>query len=113
MFDYNRLTKWEVPNCASVNGVSPIDKDIANAINRLAELEDLIEQELLIKLPCKVGDMVWEVNPFDKITLPIIAPNLYAIIRWTEDKAFGKYLFLTKAEAEARVEEIKRRRNND
>jgi hypothetical protein len=30
---YERLTKWEVEGCASVNGCSPIDKDMANAIN--------------------------------------------------------------------------------
>lgn len=41
---YERLTKWEVEGCASVNGCSPIDKDMANAINRLCELEDKMEQ---------------------------------------------------------------------
>ena len=62
MTEYKRITKWEVPNCASVNGVSPIDTDIANAINRLAELEDLIEQGLLVKLPCKIGDTIYTVE---------------------------------------------------
>ena len=50
MGDYKRLTKWEIPNCASVNGCSPIDKDIANAINRLAELEDKMENDTLVDI---------------------------------------------------------------
>lgn len=29
-------------------------------MNALAEYEDLEEQGLLVRLPCKVGDMVWD-----------------------------------------------------
>lgn len=49
MSNYKRLTKWEHLNCASVKGSSPIDKDMANAINRLAELEDKIERGELVE----------------------------------------------------------------
>ena len=38
-----------------------------NMINRLAELEDLEEQGLLVRLPCKVGDIVY----VDSAILPI------------------------------------------
>ena len=63
MSDYKmRITKWEIGGIASVNGNSPIDKDMANAINRLAELEDKIENGTLVELTCKVGDTVYGVG---------------------------------------------------
>lgn len=36
-----------------------------NVLERLAEYEDLEEQGKLLKLPCAVGDMVWD-NDFGK-----------------------------------------------
>lgn len=52
--EYKRLTKWETENSASVNGGTPINKDIAEAINRLAVFEDLIESDKKIsKIMCK------------------------------------------------------------
>ena len=36
------------------------DYGIRDIINRLAEYEDLEEQGLLLKLPCKVGDIIWD-----------------------------------------------------
>ena len=59
---YERLTKWEVDGCASVNGCSPIDKDMANAINRLCEIEDKICEGKFVELPCAVGTSVWFVT---------------------------------------------------
>lgn len=38
MKDYKRLTKWEYKGCASVNGTSPIDRDLAEA--KLRELKE-------------------------------------------------------------------------
>ena len=32
---------------------------IIDALNRLAEYEDMEEQGLLLRLPCKVGDTLW------------------------------------------------------
>lgn len=34
--------------------------DYISAARKLAEYEDLEEQGLLVRLPCKVGDMVWD-----------------------------------------------------
>lgn len=59
-----RFTKWEVDGCASVNGCSPIDADMANAINRLCDLEDKIEQGKILELPCKVGQTVYRITNF-------------------------------------------------
>lgn len=36
-----------------------------SAINKCADYEDLEEQGLLLKLPCKVGDYIWD-NDFGK-----------------------------------------------
>ena len=89
-------------------------------INRLAELEDKIENGTLVELPCKVGDEIWEI---------IQSPNGNFISReiigdfWiTEDgivartglyttdsieiEEFGKTVFLTKAEAEQKLKEL-------
>lgn len=38
------------------------DEDNFKAIKKLADYEDLEEQGLLVRLPCKVGDTVYRVN---------------------------------------------------
>ena len=43
----------------------PDDKEIDNVYAKLKEYEDLEEQGLLIRLPCKVGDTVWEVDTIE------------------------------------------------
>ena len=35
-----------------------------DALNRLAEYEDMEEQGLLVRLPCKVGDTVYDISEF-------------------------------------------------
>lgn len=92
---------------------------IKNAMQKLAEYEDLEEQRLLLKLPCKVGDTVWftytngknrygiEAHTIEKI---VIADKFHQL-RFTSGMVFtvwdklwsyyiGKNLFLTKEEAE-------------
>ncbi len=62
MMKYERFTS-RVGNGISVKETSFNDnKSIFNAIDRLAELEDKIEQGTLIELPCKVGDTVYLVH---------------------------------------------------
>ena len=60
---YERLTEWisGVPAIKTYTGsyMTPFDSDVYDAIKRLAELEDKIEQGTLIELPCKVGDTVY------------------------------------------------------
>lgn len=88
---------------------------------RLAELEEKIENGALVELPCKVGDVVYEVfknhkPPFiqqtriekiiitDKgLRLKLERNSVYE----TSIASLGKTLFLTKAEAEKRLEEIR------
>ena len=73
---------------------------------QVKEYQDKIEQGTLIELPCKVGDTVWEVSPFSKFPTAITAPNIHTILRWKEDEVFGCELFLTREEAEKRLEEL-------
>ena len=49
-FQHCRTEDWE--NCKTIDDV----------IDKLAEYEDLEEQGRLIKLPCKVGDVVYRIN---------------------------------------------------
>lgn len=109
-------------------------------IHRLAELEDKIENGTLIELPCKVGDTVWQIfknclscpfcllkeyeyeccrKPmgvlhgmvFDKNCNYMIIPRTFSnSINVKQLKNFGKTIFLTKAEAEAKLEELRNER---
>lgn len=74
------------------------------ANQKLKEYEDLEEQGLLLKLPCKVGTMVYEVYDFG------LAWEDWQIdqhpISLEDIPKFGKTVFLTNAEAEKALEEM-------
>lgn len=95
---------------------------------KLGEYEDLEEQSRLVKLPCKVGDIIYRVNAGakepvikmrvlqvnykqlhkDRIIIRIDAMNdndMGESCYLLED--FGKNVFLTKAEAEAKLKELR------
>ena len=93
-----------------------------NVLQKLADYEDLEEQGRLVKLPCKVGDTVYvptrnfiselrifqisisKNNTFFHWMLNAgIYPNLDG---FSVDK-IGKTVFLTKAEAEAKLKELR------
>ena len=105
-----------------------------DAIRKLAEYEDLEEQQKLLKLPCAVGDTVWywdkdrdplEEAPFEgciygyeidssNSVLIIIKPKITFIPAWNsvirdnlfiED--FGKSIFHTRQEAEDELKSVK------
>lgn len=91
-------------------------------INRLAELEDLEEQGLLVRLPCKVGDTVYVptrvlVSEF-KITAIfcdihgtyfywLFYCGIYERTSGFSERDIGKTVFLTREEAEKKLEEMK------
>ena len=92
---------------------------------KLKEYEHLEEQGRLIKLPCKVGDTIYKPNPVTlkeiveiKIESVFITENIFNISGRTTKmkysfccapKDFGKTVFLTKSEAEAKLEELRGR----
>lgn len=106
-------------------------------VTRLAELEDLEEQGLLLRLPCKLGDTVYVItspfNVFDDIEYDenmkdevyeayVSSVSFYEsgeqfriyakvtnhfIGAYFRECDFGKTVFLTKSEAEAKLAEMR------
>lgn len=57
---YNEKREFECDEyCDSCSQGAGNCKTVENMIKKLATYEDLEEQSLLVRLPCKVGDMVW------------------------------------------------------
>ena len=116
MKDYKRLTKWEDDRSASVNGSSPIDKDFAKAINRLAELEDKIEKGVLIDLPMRDWDNAYFVaqdgsgkpyvlstHHWEWVVFARICGKSYMSMSGDQIFEYGEDMFSTKEEAERQI----------
>lgn len=94
---------------------------------KLAEYEDLEEQGLLIRLPCRVGDTIYRINQYAKesiISMKVLQirfgelciGNSFLRIDAINDEDMGEFcyfkenigktVFLTKEEAEAALKEI-------
>ena len=105
------------------NDMTACDEEI---INRLAELEDKIENGTLIELPCKVGDTVYWVCELVKNKLEILEGKIRGLTisqnstSWfsviyeyglTFEHIFKDYwnktVFLTKAKAEKKLKELR------
>lgn len=74
---------------------------------KLKEYEDLEEQCRLVKLPCKVGDTVYLIKDSETIT-ECKADMVFIGVLWEE---FGKEWFPTRDEAEAKLKELRGRKN--
>lgn len=72
-------------------------------IDKLAYYEDLEEQDRLVKLPCKVGDDVYYILGIPNETPCAIDKCTFKL---SDINKIGKTLFLTKSEAEAKLEEL-------
>lgn len=134
MSNYKRLTDrditkacfdtWELCGLDDVckrDCIKPEPCKIPQMIHRLAELEDKIENGTLVELPCKVGDVVYEVfknhrPPYiqqTKIEKVIITNKGLRLklernsVYETSVSSLGKTLFNTQEEAEKRLEEIR------
>ena len=80
-------------------------------LEKLADYEDLEEQGLLVRLPCKVGDTVYKFWYYDRSPYKIqqhVIRTLSEICELIESKKLGKYVFLTREEAENKLEEMKK-----
>ena len=105
------------------------------AIEKLADYEDAEEQGRLIKLPCNVGDTVWD-NDFGRpcaytitafsfgeceeyICKPVTTKEVVfyyenssgSITGSFAESAIGKSVFLNKSEAEAKLKELRGEEN--
>lgn len=137
MEDYKRLTDKEhkykgcvdctYRNCQYCDDIVDYEKE---AYNRLCDLEDKIENGTLKFMPCEVGDTVympWEYDGEDGIAILTveaigITENSCIYTNLTSDdlgymekyndgvfcfEEVGKIVFLSKAEAEAKLRELK------
>lgn len=95
--------------------------DIRAVLKKLADYEDLEEQGLLIRLPCKVGDILYcivngevkklkvhsfGVPDFEITNIESKYVNGFKIVRFVGE--VGKTVFLTREEAEKKLEEMKK-----
>ena len=95
--------------------------DYISAARKLCDYEDLEEQGLLVRLPCKVGNTAFRINkgaknPIIELTVTQIditrrSYNLEVIDRDCGElmcfkNDIGKNVFLTREEAEKKLEEI-------
>lgn len=80
---------------------------MADLRERLKEYEDLDEQGLLLRLPCKVGDIVYKIinqrDNYDDTVYQIVSSTIFELSMI--DK-IGKTVFLTQAEAEQKLKEM-------
>ena len=97
-------------------------KTVKNMIKKLVTYEDLEEQGLLVRLPCKVGDILFRINkgarnPIIKMKVSriTIISKSYNIKAIEEDRGevlfsndvIGIKVFPTREEAEKKLEEMK------
>lgn len=116
--EYKRLTKrncagYVVPVKPITSGYSNIQAAEEELLDRLAELEDKIENGTLIEIPCKVGDNAVAIidtlfcsNMICNVKLKDLA---YIVEDENGDVTFQHItrIFGTEAEAEKRLEEIR------
>lgn len=88
---------------------------VQKAIDKLAEYENLEEQVLLIRLPCKVGDTLYEASRQWKtvITRTVAAIVICNNNIWIRNGCgdtfeYGAEVFLTREEAEAALAEMEK-----
>ena len=111
---YKRLTKKadvKLLDCEYSCGSLHLD-----VVKRLGELEDKIENGTLIELPCKVGDTVWYIKSYGfgryQVEDMVVAGfnfSRYEDAIWVVGlyEEQSSHIYLTKAEAEKKLEELK------
>ena len=71
---------------------------------KLKDYEDLEEQGILVKLPCKVGTDIYYILGIPNETPCTIDSCVFEL---SDIQKIGKSLFLTREEAEARLNELR------
>lgn len=126
-----RLTKCDEYGNAKIIGVDDMkieydvgadDYDkITDVIDKLVEYEDLEEQGKLLRLPCAVGDTVYEVSDGDIRKHKVFCiyldednvPKLDLGWHCTILDNFGKTVFLTREAAETALKNWRRRKDRE
>lgn len=131
-----RLTDYSDDECTYIIGVGnkTCEEFCKNAVNgckncyiqrvfkKLADYEDLEEQGLLVRLPCKVGDTVYVPtrNFVSELRITMVSVDMHeAYFSWMLNSGIypnldgfsksklGKSVFLTREEAVNKLEEMK------
>lgn len=116
-----RLTKKFVQKINGRNEIEvvlPAERTVQEAVNRLAELEDKIENGTLVELPAPLGSELWYIAlPKGKIGRDIVTvldynratvkKNCYPL-SLSNVEMVGKHYYLTREEAEKRLEELRK-----
>lgn len=107
-----RLTlKLKKPTQKGFEYVGVNGANAQKVLKKLGELEDLEEQGLLLKLPCKIGDTVyrfWYTDGIPYKVQPVKIRTLSNLVAMMEGDEFDKTVFLTKAEAEKALAEMEK-----
>lgn len=102
----NRLIRYNKNKIKCNVGHCPRDCNTCGIFNdirkKLLYYEDLEEQGRLIKLPCKVGTPIYYISK--KVNGRWYVGEYYFNLHYVDD--FGKTVFLTREEAEAKMEEL-------
>lgn len=80
------------------------DEDNFKAIKKLADYEDLEARSLLVRLPCKVGTEVYYILGIPNKTPCAIDKCVFKL---SDISKIGKTVFLTREEAEKKLEKLK------
>lgn len=113
---------FEEPCCGMGECLDDKCSLMLDACKKLAEYEQLEEQGLLARLPCKVGDTVYVPtrNFISELRIIMISVDMHSTyFRWMLNSGIypnldgfsrsklGKTVFLTREEAEKKLEEMK------
>ena len=85
-------------------GYHTVSDYASKVLTKLADYEDAEEQGLLLRLPCKVGDTVYHIA--GRRILEVENVNLFFLLLSVAEGRFGKTVFLTCDEAEAKLAEM-------
>lgn len=96
---------------------------VEDMVKKLADYEDLEEQDRLVILPCKIGTEVYDIAWWDDVQEKIVVKGktYYRTVHkhkvtklpftYSDIDNFGKTVFLTKSEAEAKLKELRGGKN--
>lgn len=120
----SRLTEKAIPKAGYIAKYKATE-DFADweCIDKLGHLEDAEEKGLLLRLPCKIGDLVYRVLcSNDNFKCYVFEVEVYEIVMYGSGmffrcidapgfsiRDFGKSVFATKAEAEAALQAVEQK----
>jgi len=93
-------------------------------LEKFKEYQQLEEQGRLVKLPCKIGDEVYNITWWDDVQEKVVVKGkIYcrtvrkhkvtkSIFSYFDILEFGKTVFLTRKEAEAKLKELRGEEND-